>query len=260
MPIPLLKAGALAAGRLERSLRKGFHEAGDKPRRFYKAVTVVEDEGGFAVRLDGRNVRSPRSSKLVAPTRELAELIAEEWASQTDVIELGVMHATRLAFTASEAIPAAREATAEQVAHYAGSDLLCYFAEDPVELRERQTTAWDPILARAENELGLVFARALGLIHKAQPQATLDRVKALALAADDFTLAGLAFGTSLFGSAILTLALQRAWLTGEEAWILSRVDEAFQESKWGIDEEADERTERLRVESVMLERWFKALA
>lgn len=260
MPIPLLKAGALAAGRLEMSLRKGFHEAGDKPRRFYKAVSVVEDENGFAVRLDGRNVRSPKGGKLVAPTRALAELIAEEWASQTDVIELGVMHATRLAFTASEAVKAAREAIAQQVADFAGSDLLCYFAEDPVELRERQARAWEPILGRAEDELNLVFARALGIVHKPQPDATLNQVKALALELDDFALAGVVFGTSLFGSAILALALQRGWLKGEEAWALSRVDEAYQESKWGIDEEAAERTERLRVESVMLERWFEALA
>jgi chaperone required for assembly of F1-ATPase len=241
-------------------LRKGFHEPVEKPRKFYKSVSVAEEEGGFAVKLDGRNVRSPKGGKLVAPTRALAELVAEEWAAQTDVIELATMHATRLAFTAAEAIPQAREATADQVASYAGSDLLCYFAQDPSGLVERQTSHWGPMLERAERELALMFVRASGIIHQAQPPETLAKVKALALELEDYGLAGLAFGTSLFGSAVLAFAIQRGWVSGEQAWELSRLDEAYQEEKWGVDEEAAERNARLRLEAVMLERWFKALA
>lgn len=240
-------------------MQKGFHEPGEKPRRFYKSVEVAEGEGGFQVLLDGRSPRSSKGAKLVAPTRVLAELCAEEWARQGEFIELGSMDATRLAFTAIEAIPPAREATAEQFAQYAGSDLICYFAEAPAALVQRQDEHWGPVLERTERELALAFIRAAGIRHQAQPEATLANVKALALASDDFGLAGLAFGAALFGSAILTLALQRGWLTGEQAHALSRVDEAYQEEKWGVDEEAAERTARLLDESRMLERWFRAL-
>ncbi|MFN3515413.1 MAG: ATP12 family chaperone protein [Phenylobacterium sp.] len=240
-------------------MQKGFHEPVDKPRKFYKDVSVVEDEGGFAVKLDGRNVRSPRGGKLTAPTRALADLVAEEWAAQTDVIELATMHVTRLAFTALEAIPDAREATARQVAQYAGSDLLCYHATEPEALARRQADRWGPMLDRAEQDLALVFVRTAGIVHAEQPEETLARVEALALELDDFSLAGLAFGTSLFGSAVLAFALQRRWLSGEQAWELSRLDEAYQEEKWGVDEEAAERAERLRGEAAMLDRWFGAL-
>jgi chaperone required for assembly of F1-ATPase len=51
----------------------------------------------------------------------------------------------------------------------------------------------------------------------------------------------------------------RGWLTGEAAYDLSRVDEAFQEEQWGVDAEALERTERLRLEARMLDDWFRAL-
>ena len=105
----------------------------------------------------------------------------------------------------------------------------------------------------------LRFARATGVLHRPQSRSTLDRVEALALALDDFTLAGLALAASLFTSAVLALALQRGVLSGDEAFELSRLDEAFQEEQWGIDAEAAERTERLRAEAVMLDRWFRAL-
>jgi chaperone required for assembly of F1-ATPase len=238
---------------------KGYKEPVEKIRRFYKSVEVQADEGGFVVLLDGRRARTPGGARLALPTRALAELVAADWAAQGEFIELAGMHAMRLASTAAEAAPGAREAIADQVASYAGSDLLCYFAEAPDALVERQRQAWEPILRRGEQELGLALVRAAGIIHQAQPPETLGRVKRLALDLDDFALAALAFGTSLFGSALLALALQRGWIDGAEALALSRVDEAFQEAQWGVDEEAAERVAGLLVEAQMLERWFRAL-
>jgi chaperone required for assembly of F1-ATPase len=241
-------------------LRKGFHEPAEKPRKFYKAVTVAEVEGGWQVQLDSRNLRTPKAQLMVLPTRPIAELVAEEWDAQTDVIEMATMHATRLANTAIETIGGSREGVADQIADYAGSDLVCYFAEEPAALVARQEAAWEPVLARAEAEEGLRFERCSGIVHREQPAETLTKVRELALSLDDFALAGLAFGVPLFGSAVLAIGVLRGWLGGQEAYDLSRIDEVFQESTWGIDEEAAERTARLGVEARMLDRWFRALA
>ena len=81
----------------------------------------------------------------------------------------------------------------------------------------------------------------------------------MAAALNDFRLTALAFAAPLFGSAILALALERGRITGEQAWEASRVDEAFQESRWGVDAEAAERADQLRTEAQVLERWFRAL-
>lgn len=240
-------------------MQRGFREPGEKPRRFYKDVTVEPGEGGFAVLLDARNVRTPKGGRLVLPTRVLAELIAAEWAAQGEHIELAAMHVTRLANTAREAVPGSRGEVAASVAQYAGADLLCYFAEGPEALVERQTERWDPLLNRAERELGLSFVRTVGIVHATQPPQTLARVRELGEALDDFALAGLAFGAALFGSGVLALALQRGWVGADEAHALSRLDEAFQEEQWGVDAEAAERAERLLGEARMLEAWFQAL-
>jgi chaperone required for assembly of F1-ATPase len=240
-------------------LAKGYREPVDKPRRFYTTVEVAPEDGGFAIRLDGRPVRTPKGGRLVLPTQALAEQVAEEWRGQGEVLEIADMHATRLANTAIEQIPTAREATADAVASYAASDLLCYFAEEPAALVERQQAHWGPLLARVETEAKLSFVRAAGIVHRDQPEATLAEVRRIALGLDDFRLAGLAFGAALLGSAILAIALQRGWISGQAAFELSRLDEIWQEEKWGVDEEAAERAERLRGEALMLERWFRAL-
>ncbi len=240
-------------------LRKGFHEPQAKPRRFYKAVSVVAVEGGFGLQLDARTLRTPKTRPLVLPTRAVADQVAAEWDAQTEVIEMATMHATRLANTAIETIGACREAVAAEVAQYAASDLLCYFAEAPAALVARQDAAWRPWLERAARDEGLVFERATGIVHREQPPATLARVREIALSHDDFALAGLAFGTALFGSALLSVALLRGWVSGQTAFDLSRIDEAFQEDQWGVDAEAAERTARLGVEARMLDQWFAGL-
>ena len=240
-------------------MARGFIEPGEKPRRFYRQVAVAPVNGGFGVRLDGRDLRAPRGTPLVLPTEALAEQVAQEWAAQGERLELADMHATRLANTAMESVPAAREATADRVAQYAASDLVCYFAEGPAPLVERQARLWGPLLDRIAAEEGLSFVRAAGIVHQPQPPQTLAAIRALALGLDDFALAGLAFGAALFGSAVLAIALARDWLTGPEALDLSRLDEAWQEETWGVDAEAAERTARLREEAAMLDRWFRAL-
>jgi chaperone required for assembly of F1-ATPase len=223
--------------------------AAEKPRRFYEAATAAPLEGGHGVMLDARTLRTPAGLRLVLPSREVAELLAQEWAAQAGVIDHASMPATRLAFTAADRIGQVRAATAAQIARQAGADLLCYFADAPQSLARRQETLWEPLLDWAEAELGLRFERVRGVLHRAQPPETLD----------DFMLAGLALAAGSFGSTVLALALQRGRLSGEETFALSRLDETFQEEQWGVDAEAAERTAGLRDEALILERWFRAL-
>jgi chaperone required for assembly of F1-ATPase len=76
---------------VQRSTRKHLRQ------RFYKIAHVDEDAGGFAIRLDGRAVRSPARRVLQAPTRALADALAAEWNTQGKLIDPLDMPLTRLA-------------------------------------------------------------------------------------------------------------------------------------------------------------------
>lgn len=229
------------------------------PRRFYKVVSTAPAGDGVGVLLDGKPVRTPTGAPLAAPTQALADLLAAEWEAQTTHIDMTAMPAVRLAFTAIDFVPDARTGVAAEIARYVGSDALCYFAESPTALVERQVRHWGPVLDWAEQALGLVLERTTGIAFRDQPAQTLLRAAQLAEAEDHFALAALAHANALFGSAILAFALRRDQFSGEEALELSRLEEAFQQEQWGIDEEAAERTANMRAEARMLERWFRAL-
>ncbi len=236
--------------------KKGFSEIEARIRRFWITADVAAIEGGWAVQLDGRTPKTPAKQPLVLPTEAAARLVADEWAAQGEYMEPATMPATRLASTAIDRIGQAREAVADEIAAYAGSDAICYLGEGALE--RRQAAAWTPWRDWAERELGVQLAAASGIVHVAQSPEAVARVKALALALDDFSLTGLATATPLLGSAVLALALQRGALAAEMAFELSRLEEAFQEGQWGVDAEAAERADRIRAEAIVLQKWFEA--
>lgn len=231
----------------------------EAPRRFYKTTGALPVDGGFAVQLDGRTVRTPGGLPLVAPGERLAQMLAGEWDSQGQLIVMASMPATRLAFTALDRVAQARAEVIAEVGRYAGSDVLCYFAEWPKPLVERQVQAWGPMLDWAADDLGLHLERATGIAHKQQPAESLLRAARHADALDDFGLAGLAHATAVLGSAVLAFALQREKIGGTLAYELSRLDELYQIEQWGEDEEAQLRARGIHAEALMLEAWFRAL-
>src|SRR6201986_3396522 len=106
--------------------------------RFYKDASASEHrnegEGGYAVLLDGRPVRSPARKPLAAPMRELAQAIASEWQAQERVIDPAAMPLTRLANSIIDGVVAAPRPVADEIEKYLGTDMLFYRASDPEEL------------------------------------------------------------------------------------------------------------------------------
>ncbi|WP_395945864.1 ATP12 family chaperone protein [Brevundimonas sp.] len=233
----------------------------DRVSRFWKEASIgPHPEGGWAVLLDGRTPKTPAKAPLILPTEAAARLVADEWAAQGQFLDPSTMPATRLASTAIDRIGQAREPVADEIAAYAGSDGVCYLAEHPTPLVERQRREWGPWRDWAAREMGVSLQPVAGIVHQPQSPEAIARVKAHALSLDDFRLTGLATAVPLLGSAVLALAVEQGALGGVAAFDLSRIDELFQEEQWGVDAEAAERTEARRAEADLLERWFSALS
>jgi len=210
-------------------------------KRFYQLAHVGEAAGGgFPLLLDGKPVKTPARRPLAAPTRALAEKIAEEWNAQAEVIDPARMPLTRLANAVIDAVADQPKAVAAEIANYLGSDLLCYRADMPEGLVERQARAWDPILAWARQALGARFVLAQGVVHVAQPEQAIAAMRAT-IPSEPWRLGAVSAITTLTGSAVLALALERGALDADTAWAAAHVDEDWQMSQWGRDDAALER-------------------
>jgi chaperone required for assembly of F1-ATPase len=208
-------------------------------KRFYKAVEVRETDGWHALMLDGRGARTPGRNPLVGPSRGLMLKVAAEWEQQQETIDAAEMPLTRLLNSAIDGVAHTMVETRADILGYAGSDLLCYRADEPDPLAARQAQAFDPILRWAAESLGARFNVTAAVMHVAQPAAALSAVGASLDAYDDpVALAALSAMTTLTGSALLALAVARGFFSAEAAWRAAHVDEDFQAEKWGADAEA----------------------
>lgn len=208
------------------------------PKRFYRTVSVGPEKGGYGLRLDGKPVRTPLKNLLTLPTRTLAEAIAEEWRAQKERIDPETMPLTRLANSTIDGVRGRVEAVIDDIMAHAASDLLCYRAEGPRGLVAAQEAQWDPVLGWARDGLGAPLLLSKGVNHVDQPEASLQRIRQQVQSHDPFSLAALHVMTGLSGSALLALAMALGRLTPEEAWKTAHVDEDWQISQWGEDEEA----------------------
>jgi chaperone required for assembly of F1-ATPase len=209
-------------------------------RRFFKAVDVGGEPGGYGVLLDGRPVKTPARRPLAAPTQALAQALADEWEAQREVVDPAVMPLTRLANSIIDGVADVPGQVQAEVAKFLGSDLICYRAGSPDGLVERQVRHWDPLIAWARDALGARFVLGEGVMFVAQPEEALAAA-ASAIPAEPWRLGAVSAITTLTGSALIALAMAQGHLSTEEAWAAAHVDEDWNMHQWGGDEQALER-------------------
>ena len=216
-------------------------------KRFYTTASVSEPSGEpplFRVLLDGRGVRTPAKRELALPNHELAIAVAAEWQGQGPHIDPISMPLTRLVNSALDGVTGREAEVRASILAYAGSDLLCYLADGPLDLVERQSRLWGEVHAWAKQVFGVELALSVGVIPVTQDAAMLAKLDEALGAAGPLRLAALHVVTALTGSLLLALALRHGRLSATEAWSLAHIDEDFQAAKWGADLEATERRER----------------
>lgn len=206
-------------------------------KRFYKSVRAT-DAAPFSVCLDDRPLRTPGGKLQAVPTRALAEALAAEWEAQGEKLDMASMLLTKAVNTAIDRIEPRRAEVVEELAGFAGSDLLCYRATSPRELVARQARAWNPWLEWARSELGMDLRTGDGILHVVQPQASLDAARSAMAAFDSFALTALHPAITISGSAVLGLAFGRGLIDAATLLNLSRIDEDYQAERWGEDAEA----------------------
>jgi chaperone required for assembly of F1-ATPase len=200
-------------------------------KRFYKDVTVNDG----TILLDGRAVKTPDRASLAIPFPALAEAIAEEWRTQGDAIDPRSMPMTGLANAAIDRVAPDPQTFARPLARYAETDLLCYRAESPPELIAEEAAAWDPLLDWARGRYDVHLVTTSGIVHAAQPPATIARLGEALGARSSFALTAMAPLVTIGGSLIAALAIAEEHIAPNAAFDATHLDELWQARMWGED-------------------------
>ena len=229
-------------------------------KRFYRDAGVTETPDAFGVALDGKPVSTPAKRPLTVPTRALAVAIAEEWRAQGETIDPRRLPLTRLASIALDLVAPRREAVIAEVAKYAGTDLVCYRAEQPPELAERQRAAWQPLIDWATLCFDAPLAATAGILPVAQLAASLKALETAVAAYDTHRLAALHLATAACGSLVVALALIEGRIDADAAFAAAELDESYEIERWGEDAEQARRRAGLKEDIALAARFVSLLA
>lgn len=217
-------------------------------KRFYKAAGCAPRDDGFAVVLDERELKTPGRAAVRVPNAALGQAVAAEWDAQVSHIDPSTMPRTRIVTTAIDRVALDRGPAIDEIVGYAGTDLVCYRADDPEELVALQEQAWDPLLDWFAEATGARLKSTRGIIHVQQDEGALGQVAALLGEIDPISLTALHTLVTISGSAVIGLAMLKGRLDADAGYAASRVDDIFQINKWGEDEEAAARAAFHKVE------------
>ena len=146
----------------------------------------------------------------------------------------------------------------DAIARYGETDLLCYRAETPEALVQRQTDAWQPWLEWAEQRHGVKLRVTTGIIARASI-ATIAALRAAVGALDPGRWRHWASRYRRLGSLVLGLALAEQRIDPATAHALGALDELFQAEQWGEDAQAAARRQAIAGDIALAARMIARL-
>ena len=193
-------------------------------KRFYTLVSSKPTDEGYAIQLDGKNVKTPSGQILAAPTQSLADALIKEWSDQGDQVKPETMPLTQMLNTAIDRARD-RDDITKQLLKYLDTDLLCYRCKEPEDIAAAQKELWTPWLTWFDEhfESPLDFTYKLEALK--QDEETHKRIWNYIEALDEYYFAVLHIVTSLSGSIVLALAFLEHEATPEDVYKAMNAEE-----------------------------------
>src|SRR5205814_395111 len=117
--------------------------------------------------------------------------------------------------TRIDRVASARDAVIAELLAHLDSDVICYYAETPASLRERQAALWQPILNWLRDDLGIALLPTAGVMPHRQSMAAREAVAKAVSVLDDDCLTVFQAAAAASGSLALPLALVHGRITAD---------------------------------------------
>ncbi len=217
-------------------------------KRFYKDVTLAHSDLGWHVMLDGRPIKTPSGAPQVVASKQLAEMLANEWRSQGETIIPSSFRFRDMTDYALDVVARDPAEIIDKLIGFAETDTLCYRADPEEALYRRQQELWEPLITALEAREGISLHRVSGIVHKAQPNGSLKKLRQRLAELPPLQLAALELLTSLSASLCVGLAALEEGADGEALWAAASLEEEWQADLWGREEGAEERRARRKAD------------
>ncbi|VDL61739.1 unnamed protein product [Hymenolepis diminuta] len=191
-------------------------------------------ESGYEILLDKSRLRTPGGNVFCVPHEGLALAVAHEWDSQKQNIERFTLALTNICcHVIDNPMERSKEKIVNGIMEFADTDTICYRVETPEELYADQEEKWGPILDVIQTQYNFRPPVTTGFDLASISPKSRELITSHLLSYNRWGLVGIQTCVENLKSLWLTLAMVDGYITSRKAVELSRLEQTFQERRWG---------------------------
>ncbi|MBA36642.1 MAG: hypothetical protein CMJ10_02475 [Pelagibacterales bacterium] len=224
-----------------------------------KIDIVQSKKGKYLLTINNKSLKTPDGNIIELPSMKLAKILLKDYESSFKSKPLNIVRPIKITNTAIDKIKPNNIFYINEITDNLNNDMICYFANSPVELVDLQNKEWLPLInyMKSSYNIELIYTSKLFSIN--QKPDSLLKLKNILNEINIFKLSAIYTLSQITKSIIISLALVNNKISAKKAFENSNLEELYQISKWGKDEEAFDRLNTIKVDIRNIKKYYDSV-
>ena len=224
-----------------------------------KIDIVQSKKGKYLLTINNKSLKTPDGNIIELPSMKLAKILLKDYESSFKSKPLNIVRPIKITNTAIDKIKPNNIFYINEITDNLNNDMICYFANSPVELVDLQNKDWLPLInyMKSSYNIELIYTSKLFSIN--QKLDSLLKLKNILNEINIFKLSAIYTLSQITKSIIISLALVNNKISAKKAFENSNLEELYQISKWGKDEEAFDRLNTIKVDIRNIKKYYDSV-
>ena len=224
-----------------------------------KIDIVQVKQGKYQLNINNKSLKTPDGNIIELPSMKLAKLLLKDYESSFNSKSLNIVRPIKITNTAIDKIKPNNIFYINEITNNLNNDMICYFANSPVELVDLQNKEWLPLINYMESSYNIELIYTSKLFSINQKPDSLLKLKNILNEINIFKLSAIYTLSQITKSIIISLALVNNKISAKKAFENSNLEELYQISKWGKDEEAFDRLNTIKVDIRNIKKYYDSV-
>ena len=223
-------------------------------------IDIVQGKNGkYLLNINNKSLKTPDGNIIELPSIKLAKILLKDYESSFKSKPLNIVRPIKITNTAIDKIKPNNIFYINEITDNLNNDMICYFANSPEELVDLQNKDWLPLInyMKSSYNIELIYTSKLFSIN--QKPDSLLKLKNILNEINIFKLSAIYTLSQITKSIIISLALVNNKISAKKAFENSNLEELYQISKWGKDEEAFDRLNTIKVDIRNIKKYYDSV-
>ena len=223
-------------------------------------INIVQGEKDkYLININNKSVKTPDGNLIELPSIKLAKILLQDYESSFKAKPLNIVSPIKITNTAIDKIKLNNIFYINEIVDHLNNDMICYFANSQLELLDIQKKEWLPLInyMKSSYNIELIYTSKLFSIN--QKPDSLFKLKNILNELNIFKLSAIYTLSQITKSIIISLALVNNKISAKKAFENSNLEELYQISKWGKDEEAFDRLNTIKVDIRNIKKYYDSV-